>query len=46
VNVNYLVKGANGASVTATAAISVGGASSYPNTVNGLIDAINNSAWA
>jgi len=43
VNVNYLVKGANGASVTATAAISVGGASSYPNTVNGLIDAINNS---
>jgi flagellin len=41
--VNYLVKGADGADVTATASIPVGGTSSYPNTVNGLIDAINNS---
>jgi flagellin len=42
-NVNYLVKGAGNSQVTATAAITVGGASSYPNTVDGLISAINAS---
>jgi flagellin len=42
-NVNYLVKGAGNSQVTATAAITVGGSSSYPNTVNGLISAINAS---
>ncbi|MGA7107177.1 MAG: flagellin [Terracidiphilus sp.] len=42
-NISYLVKGASGSNVTASTAISVGGSTSYPNTVNGLIDAINQS---
>jgi len=43
INVNYLVKGANGAETSAATSISVGGTSGYNNTANGLIDAINNS---
>ncbi|MGA2349413.1 MAG: flagellin, partial [Terracidiphilus sp.] len=40
INVNYLVKGANGTETTATTSISVSGAN---NTANGLISAINSS---
>ena len=43
VNVSYLVKGANGVNSTATTAISVGGTTSYQNTAQGLIKAINDS---
>ena len=41
INVNYLVKGANGAETTATTSISVGQGTSYSNTANGLMSAIN-----
>jgi flagellin len=41
INVNYLVKGADGTSSTATTSISVGTGTSYANTANGLIAAIN-----
>jgi flagellin len=41
INVNYLVKGANGAMTQAQSSITVGGAGQQPNTVNGLIAAIN-----
>ncbi len=43
IDVKYLVKGSNGSSTTATTSISVGTGTSFPNTVNGLISAINNS---
>jgi flagellin len=43
INVNYLVKGANGSNSTATTSITVGTGTSYANTANGLISAINNS---
>ena len=43
INVSYMSKGANGASVVSTAAISVGAGTSYANTVQGMISAINNS---
>ena len=43
IDVTYLVKGGNGAASTATTTISAGGTSGYPNTVNGLISAINNA---
>jgi flagellin len=43
INVNYLVKGANGTESTATTAITVGTGTSYANTANGLMSAINNS---
>src|ERR1035438_3569139 len=41
INVNYLVKGANGSENTATSSITVGGTSGYANTADGLISAIN-----
>jgi flagellin len=43
INVNYLVKGANGAETSASTSISVGGTTGYTNTANGLISAINNA---
>lgn len=43
IDVKYLVHGANGASTTASASISVGGSSGYENTVKGLINALNDS---
>lgn len=43
INVSYLSKGAGGAAVASTAAISVGAGTSYANTVQGLITAINSS---
>ena len=43
VNVGYLTKGVNGVAVNATAAISVGAGTNYANTVQGLLNAINNS---
>jgi len=43
INVNYLVKGSNGQESTATTSITVGTGTSYSNTANGLISAINNS---
>lgn len=43
VDVSYLVKGSNGSSNTATTSISVGGTTGYANTVDGLINAINDS---
>jgi flagellin len=43
IDVSYLVKGANGSSTNATATINTGGTSGYANTVNGLMNAINNS---
>jgi len=43
INVNYLVKGANGTGSTASTAITVGTGTSYANTANGLISAINNA---
>ncbi len=43
INVSYMSKGANGAAVSSTAAISVGAGTSYANTAQGLISAINNS---
>jgi flagellin len=39
--VNYLTQGASGVPVTATANISVGAGTSYSNTAQGLINAIN-----
>jgi flagellin len=41
--VNYLAKGSNGSTVSATATISVGAGTSYANTAQGLISAINGS---
>jgi len=41
--VNYMTKGANGSAVSATANISVGAGTTYANTAQGLISAINNS---
>jgi flagellin len=41
INVNYLVKGANGAENPAATSITVGGSSGYANTASGLISAIN-----
>jgi len=43
ISVSYLTKGAGGAATTASAAISVGAGTSYANTAQGLIQAINNS---
>jgi flagellin len=43
IDVNYLVKGANGTGSTASTTITVGTGTSYANTVNGLISAINNA---
>ncbi|MGD0858524.1 MAG: flagellin [Terracidiphilus sp.] len=43
VNVSYLTKGTGGSVVTATAPITVGSGTSYTNTAQGLINAINNS---
>jgi flagellin len=43
INVGYINKGAQGALTQATAAISVGSGTSYANTAQGLIQAINNS---
>jgi flagellin len=43
INVSYMSKGANGAAVSSSAAISVGAGTSYANTAQGLISAINNS---
>jgi flagellin len=42
IDVNYLLK-SNGSENTATTTISVGGATGYANTANGLISAINNA---
>lgn len=42
-DVNYLATGANGAVTQQSATISVGGATGYANTVQGLISAINNA---
>ncbi len=43
VAVNYMTKGAGGSAVQATANISVGAGTSYANTAQGLISAINGS---
>jgi flagellin len=43
INVSYLTKGSGGSSVTATAAITVGAGTSYANTAQGMIGAINNA---
>jgi flagellin len=43
IEVNYLVKGADGAQSGATTSISVGGDTTYTNTANGMIAAINNA---
>ncbi len=43
ININYLVKGANGAETTANTSITVGAGTSYANTANGLISAINSA---
>jgi flagellin len=43
INVSYLTKGAGGSAITATAPISVGAGTTYANTVQGLITAINNA---
>jgi flagellin len=43
INVSYLTKGSGGSAVTATAAITVGAGTTYANTAQGLISAINNS---
>ncbi|MFP5237885.1 MAG: flagellin [Acidobacteriota bacterium] len=42
-NVSYLSTGAGGAVTTQNATISVGGATGYANTVQGLVNAINNA---
>jgi flagellin len=39
--VNYMTKGANGSAVSATANVSAGAGTTYANTVQGLISAIN-----
>jgi flagellin len=41
--VSYLSKGANGAAVVANANISVGAGTTYANTAQGLMNAVNNS---
>jgi flagellin len=41
IQVSYMTKGANGSAVQAQANISVGAGTSYDNTAQGLIDAIN-----
>jgi flagellin len=43
IDVNYLTKGSGGSAVTATAAITVGSGTSYANTAQGMISAINNA---
>ena len=43
INVSYLTKGADGTAITASAPISVGAGTSYANTAQGLINAINNA---
>jgi flagellin len=43
IQVQYMAKGANGSAVSATANISVGAGTSYANTAQGLINAINGS---
>jgi flagellin len=43
ITVNYMAKGANGTSTLATANIVVGTGTTYANTAQGLINAINNS---
>ncbi|MGA2537436.1 MAG: flagellin [Terracidiphilus sp.] len=43
INVGYMTTGAGGSAIAATAAISVGAGTSYANTAQGLISAINNS---
>jgi flagellin len=43
IDVSYLTKGSGGSVVTAVAPITVGAGTSYANTAQGLIDAINNS---
>jgi flagellin len=43
IDVSYLTKGSGGSAVTATAAITVGAGTTYANTAQGLINAINNA---
>jgi flagellin len=43
INVSYMTKGADGAAVSANANISVGAGTTYANTAQGLINAVNNS---
>jgi flagellin len=43
VTVSYLTKGSGGSAVTANAPITVGAGTSYANTAQGLINAINNA---
>ena len=43
INVSYLVKGAGGTESAATTSISVGAGTSYANTADGLISAINSA---
>ena len=43
IQVGYLAKGADGSAVSASANISVGAGTSYANTVQGMMDAINGS---
>jgi len=43
IEVSYLTKGANGTATIASATITVGSGTSYANTAQGLINAINNS---
>jgi flagellin len=43
IDVSYLTKGSGGSAVTATAAITVGAGTTYANTAQGLINAVNNS---
>jgi flagellin len=43
IDVSYLTKGSGGSAVTATAPITVGAGTSYANTAQGLINAINNA---
>jgi len=43
INVSYMTKGANGAAVSANANITVGAGTTYANTAQGLINAVNNS---
>jgi flagellin len=43
ITVNYMTSGANGSAVSASANISVGAGTSFANTTDGLISAINNS---
>jgi flagellin len=43
INVNYQVKGADGAETNASTSITVGGTTGYQNTATGLVDAINDA---